>query len=55
LCRLLNAGWLVDRAFVYLEMDRRQAIPGLPGGWEIHREATAGDVRYGLARSAGAA
>ena len=49
LCTLLARGWLADNAFVYLEMPRSRELPGLPSGWQLHRESQAGDVRFALA------
>ncbi len=49
LCTLLARGWLAPRGFVYLETARNHAFPALPETWQWHREAEAGDVRYGLA------
>ncbi len=49
LCRLLSEhGWLAEGARMYLEMDRKQAEPVLPGGWQILKDKTAGNVRYML-------
>jgi 16S rRNA (guanine966-N2)-methyltransferase len=50
LCTLLAAGWLAPAAMVYLEMPREQQLPKALPGYTVHREATAGDVRYGLLR-----
>lgn len=50
LCTLLDHGWLEPQAWVYLEMPRSRTIPALPQGWWLHRESTAGDVRFALAR-----
>lgn len=50
LCTLLHESQaLAQRALVYLEMDRGDALPQLPPGWELSREKTAGQVRYALA------
>lgn len=49
LCTLLARGWLSPVAAVYLETSRNRQLPALPAGWELHREAQAGDVRYALA------
>ncbi len=46
-------GLLAPRGRVYLEMDRGNALPGLPSGWQVLREKTAGNVRYALATPAG--
>lgn len=49
LCTLLAHGWLSPVAAVYLETSRSRQLPELPAGWQLHREAQAGDVRYALA------
>jgi 16S rRNA (guanine966-N2)-methyltransferase len=49
LCTLLARGWLAAQSWVYLETSRRQTMPVLPEGWQLHRESQAGDVRYALA------
>jgi 16S rRNA (guanine966-N2)-methyltransferase len=55
-CGLLDSkGWLVPRAVVYLEQDRRQPRPVLPDGWTLKREKQAGNVRYALASVSGGA
>ncbi len=47
--RLLEAGnWLAADALVYLEAGVRETAPELPPNWELHREKTAGDVRFSL-------
>lgn len=50
LCTLLARGWLAPQAWVYLETSRKNALPELPEGWQVHREREAGEVRYALAR-----
>jgi 16S rRNA (guanine966-N2)-methyltransferase len=50
LCRLLGAGWLREGALVYLEMSRALQMPALLPSWELLREKTAGQVRFGLVR-----
>jgi 16S rRNA (guanine966-N2)-methyltransferase len=48
-CALLaSRGWLAAGARVYLETGERGGFPTLPDGWELIREQTAGQVRYGL-------
>lgn len=48
-CRLLADHELLARkALVYLEMNRGQAAPALPEGWQVSRNKTAGNVRYML-------
>jgi 16S rRNA (guanine966-N2)-methyltransferase len=49
-CALLAGhGWLAPGARVYLETAARAGFPPLPAGWELIREGTAGEVRFGLA------
>ncbi len=50
LCTLLDAGWLADPAWVYLETGRGSPLPDLPAGWHRHRETVAGGVRCALLR-----
>ncbi|WP_295453639.1 16S rRNA (guanine(966)-N(2))-methyltransferase RsmD [uncultured Thiodictyon sp.] len=48
-CALLaGRGWLAPGARVYLETGDHGGFPTLPDGWELIREQTAGQVRYGL-------
>jgi len=42
-------GWLAPAALIYVESPRA-AVPVLPARWQVHREATAGAVRYALYR-----
>jgi 16S rRNA (guanine966-N2)-methyltransferase len=49
LCRLLSEdNWLAEGARVYLEQGRERPLPGLPDGWTILNDKTAGQVRYAL-------
>ncbi|GHE22378.1 16S rRNA (guanine(966)-N(2))-methyltransferase RsmD [Halomonas urumqiensis] len=41
-CQKLEAGWLCDRAFIYLEVEAELA-PEVPANWTLHREVRAGD------------
>jgi 16S rRNA (guanine966-N2)-methyltransferase len=50
LCKLLEDGWLQDRAYIYLELGKHGHLPALPPGWQIFREKVAGEVRFALAR-----
>jgi len=52
-CAQLAAGHLSPEAVVYLECGRREAQPALPAGWELHRDKTAGNVRYCLIHTTG--
>ena len=47
--RLAQPGWLAPSARIYLESDSRTGFPPLPVGWELVRDRTAGQVRFGLA------
>ena len=42
--------WLTSGAHVYLEMESTLPVPELPENWQLIREQTAGNVRYGLIR-----
>ena len=48
--RLAAGGWLAPGACVYIEHEREAGAPVLPPGWTLVRSATAGQVRYHLAR-----
>jgi 16S rRNA (guanine966-N2)-methyltransferase len=50
LCTLLAQGWLRPRGWVYLEMARNHVLPPMPEGLVVHREKTAGQVRFALLR-----
>jgi 16S rRNA (guanine966-N2)-methyltransferase len=52
-CGLLERGWLVPGAIVYVETPATVPMPMLPLGWQLTRERTAGQVRYALARTPG--
>jgi 16S rRNA (guanine966-N2)-methyltransferase len=47
--QLEQGGWLTASAWIYLESPR-QAEPVAPANWTVHRQGTAGDVRYTLYR-----
>lgn len=40
--------WLSAGAYLYLEMESDLPSPELPTNWQLIREQTAGNVRYGL-------
>ena len=40
--------WLNDKAMLYLEIEKRQALPVLPENWIKLKEKTAGEVNYFL-------
>jgi 16S rRNA (guanine966-N2)-methyltransferase len=46
--RLALRGWLKPGSRVYLEAPARIGFPNLPPGWDLVRDKTAGQVRYGL-------
>lgn len=41
-CEAVEAGWLSDEAFIYLETEA-QSRPDVPAHWWLHREIRAGD------------
>jgi 16S rRNA (guanine966-N2)-methyltransferase len=47
--QLEQGGWLAESAQVYVESPR-ETTPSLPANWTLHREGSAGDVRYALYR-----
>jgi 16S rRNA (guanine966-N2)-methyltransferase len=49
LCQKLNQGWLADNARIYMEDEASRGLPVLPDGWELLKDKTTGQVRYGLA------
>lgn len=46
---LVRGGWLKPGARIYLEAPSRSGFPQLPLTWELIRDKTAGQVRFGLA------
>jgi len=49
-CDLLaHHQWLAPGARIFLETAQATGLPVLPGGWELIREGTAGQVLYALA------
>lgn len=50
--RLAEGGWIRPGGFVYLEADARAGLPPLPVGWSWYRRGRAGQVAFGLARTA---
>lgn len=54
MARLSKPGWLAAEARLYLEAPIQTGFPPLPGDWELIRDKTAGQVRYGLAVVSGA-
>jgi 16S rRNA (guanine966-N2)-methyltransferase len=49
LCQKLSQGWLANDALIYLEDEVSRSLPILPEAWQLLKEKTAGQVRYGLA------
>lgn len=45
---LEDNGWLGEKAMIYLEIEKRQALPELPANWEKLKDKTAGEVNYYL-------
>jgi 16S rRNA (guanine966-N2)-methyltransferase len=46
--RLVSGGWLKSGSRVYIETPTRIGFPDLPSDWELVRDKTAGQVRFGL-------
>ena len=44
---------LSKNSWVYVETDKKEELPVLPGGWELYREKTAGYVCYRLFNTSG--
>ncbi|MFP4129531.1 MAG: 16S rRNA (guanine(966)-N(2))-methyltransferase RsmD [Halorhodospira sp.] len=51
---LVDGGWLVAGAQVYIESRAGAGLPQLPATWELRREGRAGRCRYRLLRAGGA-
>jgi len=49
--RLYNDEWVKPGGWIYAEQESEARLPGMPAGWMLHREKTAGQVRYLLIRS----
>lgn len=47
--QLVTHGWVGPGTSIYLESAARDGLPALPPDWELFRDKTAGQVRYGLA------
>jgi 16S rRNA (guanine966-N2)-methyltransferase len=45
---IVNNGILKPHAWVYLEMANDEVLPAIPDTWQLHRDKTAGQVRYQL-------
>lgn len=50
-CAALEAGWLTEEAFIYLETEA-ELVPEVPANWVLHREVRAGDSHGRLYRRA---
>ncbi|WP_294945736.1 16S rRNA (guanine(966)-N(2))-methyltransferase RsmD [Sulfurivirga sp.] len=42
----LAQGWVAPGGWVYVEQPKKQPSPEVPESWRLHREKTAGEVRY---------
>lgn len=51
LAQRLEQGWLSSSAWIYVESPRG-TLPELPSSWRMHREGSAGDVRFAVYRRA---
>lgn len=52
LCRLVDRSSILSPgARIYIEQPCEQPVPGLPDGWSILKEKTAGNVRYALIKT----
>jgi len=45
---LESNAWLTHDAMIYIEIEKRQALPALPENWKQIKEKTAGEVNYFL-------
>jgi 16S rRNA (guanine966-N2)-methyltransferase len=48
LARLAGHDLIAPGGFCYVEMQRQNGLPPLPGGWGLHRSGAAGEVGYYL-------
>lgn len=48
---LAQPGWLAPGATLYVEIETEADMPELPPGWHVHRDRSAGQVRYLLIRT----
>ena len=42
----LAHGWIRPGGWVYVEQPKKQPLPQVPDTWTVHRDKTAGEVRY---------
>lgn len=47
-CQLLQRGWLMDGAMIYLETEKELDISNLPDNWRLLKDKTAGQLAYRL-------
>lgn len=45
--KLFDNGYVDSKSIVYLEQEKSQDLPSLPAGWELQKEKTTSQVRYG--------
>ncbi len=45
--KLFENGYVDSKSILYLEQEKSQELPCLPAGWEIQKEKTTSQVRYG--------
>lgn len=45
--KLFDNGYLDCKSILYLEQEKSQDLPSLPAGWELQKEKTTSQVRYG--------
>lgn len=50
--QLIEAGWLKERALLYIEAEKELGEPELPEGWEMFKSKIAGQVGFYLAHKA---
>ena len=48
--QLIDGGWLKNNALLYIEAEKELGEPELPEGWVFHKNKTAGQVSFYLAK-----
>lgn len=48
---LVDNGWVVPGGWIYAEYESEKSLPVAPAGWQLHREKSAGQVKYCLFRT----
>ena len=48
---LETQGWVKPGGWIYVEHESEMATPEVPGGWDLYRQKTAGQVTYNLFRT----